>query len=130
MPETPDSAEEIKKIRFRLDSIESTQEVILRHNSREYLDEILKLFANDSELRQVYLAIDGRRTQAEIVTYLVDSGVKISQPTASRRMTVLAEEGLIEEIAVGPSGGVIWRRKDVIERVLRLSKALERNHGR
>ena len=126
MPETPESAEELKKIRFRLDSIESTQEVILRHNSKEFLAEILKVFANDEELKQVYLAVDGYRTQADIVTFLVDKGVKTSQPTVSRRMKILSDDGLIEEVGVTPSGGLVWKKKDVMERVLKLSRALER----
>ena len=123
MPETPESADELKKIRFRIESIESTQGIILRHNASEYRQEILRLFEGDDELRRVYLAVDGKRTQAQIVAYLNEVGPSISQPTVSRRMAKLEDEGLISKLDATPSG-VIWARKDVMERVLRLSRHL------
>lgn len=123
MAESLDTANEIKTIRLKIEAIESTQEIILRHNAREYREEITSLFKDDEELRRVYLAIDGKRSQAELVTDLNASGASISQSTVSRRMNKLEGEGLIQKVGGSPAG-VIWSKKDVIERVLRLSRHL------
>ena len=62
--------------------------------------------------------------KAEIVDAIVANGVRISQPTVSRRMALLEEEGLIEKVGVDPRG-VIWGKKAVLETALRLSRYLE-----
>jgi hypothetical protein len=124
MPETPDTAEEIQRIRFEVEALKGGQEVILRHYGPEILTEKLKLFEGDVELRRTYLAVNGKRTQAQIVTLLAAEGPPISQPTVSRRMTKLEQEGLIYQLGVAP-GGVLWQKNDIIERVLHLSRRLK-----
>ncbi len=123
MPESLETQEEIQKIRFKIESIEATQQLLMKKEARELLALLLPIFAQHSHLGDVYLAIDGTKSQAEIVEELNQKGVQISQPTVSRRMTTLEEEGLIEQRTAGQRS-VIWARKDVVERSLQLSKRL------
>ena len=88
----------------------------------------MALFDNTDKLAEVYLAINGERSQADIVGHLNNSGVTISQPTVSRRMAVLEQEGLIEKVGVGERG-VLWGKKQVVEKVLRLSRHLQRRQS-
>ena len=124
--ETPETAQEIQTIRFRIESIEGTQQLLLRSRAAEIREEIFsEVFAKHANLDQVYLAVDGTRSQAEIVEALNTLGIKISQPTVSRRLQVLIEEKLVEEVDLGPRG-VVLRKKEVVERGLKLSKHLAR----
>lgn len=124
MAETLETAHEIQTIRFRIESIEGTQQLLLRSRASEIRNEIIaEVFDKYANLAAVYLAVDGKRSQAEIVEALVAGGIAIIQPTVSRRLAVLLEEKLVEEVETGPRG-VSLRRKDVVERGLKLSKYL------
>jgi DNA-binding transcriptional ArsR family regulator len=124
MPETLETADEIKSIRFKIEAIESTQELLLRERAPHMRREILEVFARTPLLDVVYLAVNGQRSQAEIVDALAANGVAISQPTVSRRMDRLEQEGLIEKAGVG-GRGVVWSKKAVVERTLQLSRHLQ-----
>jgi len=123
--ETPDTADEIRTIRYKIESIETTQQLLLRERAPQLLAEISALFDSTDNLTEVYLAVNRERSQADIVDYLNASGVRVSQPTVSRRMAKLEQEGLIEKVGVGERG-VVWGKKEVVEKVLRLSYHLQR----
>lgn len=132
MTETLETAHEIQTIRFKIESIEGTQQLLLRSRAAEIRGEILsEVFAKHARLAEVYLAVDGKRSQVEIVEALQAAGLRISQPTVSRRLQVLMAEKLVEEVEAGPRG-IILRKKDVVERGLKLSKYLTvpRTNGR
>jgi DNA-binding transcriptional ArsR family regulator len=126
--ETLETANEIKTIRFKIEAIESTQQLLLRERAEQLREEILGIFASTRYLAEVYLAVDGNRSQGDIVDYLKSAGLEISQPTVSRRMGKLDEEGLIEKAGVGQRG-VVWRRKQLVEKVLKLSRHLTATSG-
>lgn len=122
VPETLDTADEIKTIRFRIESIETTQHLLLRGQSKELIKDLLWLFSRDRKLALVYLSLGKQRNQGEIVEHLKNAeGVAISQPTVSRKLSKLEEEGLIEKVGADASG-TRWGRKKVVEQVLRLSR--------
>ena len=129
MPETPETADDIRTIRYRIESIETTQHLLLRGQSKELMQELLELFAKDEHLEEVYLALDAPRNQAEIVEHLKATSTEISQPTVSRKLARLDEEGLIQREGASASG-LQWRKKTVVEKVLRLSRQLERQRQR
>jgi len=129
MADTPETADDIRTIRYKIESIETTQHLLLRERKAQLLDDLLDIFAKKENLSDIYLAVNGRRSQADIVDFLKKSGGTISQPTVSRGMTTLEEEGLIEKVGVGPRG-VLWGKKQVVEKVLRLSRHLEKESTR
>lgn len=126
MPETPETADEIQAIRFKLESIEGTQYLLLRERATEIREGIMRdVFDKYPNAKEVYLAINGRRTQAEIVKYLGSIGVSISQPTVSRMINLMEQEGLVEKVGFGERGGIILGRKRVIDDILKLGRYLE-----
>jgi hypothetical protein len=124
MPETEDTANEIKKLRLSVQNVESSLEMMLRHSAADFRKAKLALFSGDEELKAVYLAIDGRRTQAEIVELLLGTPTKPSQPTVSRRMNKLEDEGLISKVSASKSG-IVYQKNELLEKVLRLSRHLQ-----
>ena len=125
MTETLDTADEIKSIRYKIDAIEATQQLLLRKDAGEVVALILELFRDDSFLPSIYDALDGERTQKQVVEFLQKNGKECSDPTVSRRVRVLEEEGLIETVKVG-KGGTVWSKKRSVERGLRLTRELKR----
>lgn len=127
MTETLDTASAVQSILFRIESIEGTQHLLLQGEAEAILGKLLPLFADPANagLTEVYFSIDGKRSQAEIVEALKDTGFKTSQPTVSRRMALLVEHGLIEQVDLGKRGA-IFQRKKVVDTVLRLSSHLRK----
>lgn len=125
MPETPETASEIQEIRFRLEAIEATQNMLVRREAPELLKAFLQLFQETPDLKSVYLAVNGQDTQAQILERLHAAGVTMSQPTLSRRMDVLKDNGLIERVPSSKSGDVYEKNK-LVERMLRLSRTVEK----
>lgn len=125
MPESPETADDIRTIRYRIESIETTQHLLLRAEARELLAELLPLFEKDENLERVYLSLETPRNQGQIREILDQQGVEMSQPTVSRKLMHLNDEGLIEKHGAGP-GGVSWRKKEVVEKVLRLTRQISK----
>jgi len=119
MPESPETADDIRTIRFDIESIKTSQHLLLRSQSGQLLADLLAEFKKDDKLALVYLALDGLRNQDEIADHITAEGVGVSQPTVSRKIQRLDAEGLIE--LVPAPGGAAWARKEVVEKVFRLS---------
>lgn len=128
MPEDLDMSADVRSIRYDIDAIKTTQQLLLRKDAVQILElTILPLFldAKNALMATVYRYVDGMRSQTEIVTAMTSAGFGISQPTVSRRMATLDAEGLIERVNV-ESRGVVWRKKSEIESGLRLLEELNR----
>lgn len=128
MPDELEISADVRTIRYDIESIKTTQQLLLRKDADDILERtVLPLFrdAKNTLLASVYKYVDGTRSQAEIVSAMVGDGIRISQPTVSRRMATLIAEGLIEQVNV-ESRGVVWRRKPEIESGLRLLDELNR----
>ena len=124
MPETPETASDIQEIRFRLEAIEATQNLLVRGRSEEYTQKYLRFFEGHGDLAAVYLAVDGRRSQVEIIRVLESRGLKLSAMTVSRRIRELKDEDLIEP-ARSDNRGNVYAKNRLVERLLQLSKRLE-----
>lgn len=124
MAETLETAQEILTIRRKIEAIEGTQELLLRPVAAGVRKELFEeVFDKHKLLDEVYLAIDGSKSQAELLEALNEAGIEISHPTVSRRIGVLMEHRLVEEAEAGPRG-VILRKKESIEGGLHLSRHL------
>src|SRR5438034_6671398 len=106
MPESEETADEIQEIRMKLAAIEATQTLLVRERRDELLTLYKALFNEHPGLSSVYLAVDGNRTQVEIMKALATSGVEMSQPTLSRRVQILVDNGLIEAVSSHKAGKV------------------------
>jgi hypothetical protein len=126
MTETLETADEIRRIRDRVDGIEATERLLLTKDAPQVLDFLLKRFDQSGSrfLPAVYLAIDGKRSQTQLVRFLNQNARGASAPTVSRSVRVLRALGLIERVSAG-KGGVVWAKTSV-DGILGLTKALQK----
>jgi arginine repressor len=69
---------------------------------------------------QIYLALDGSRSQREVFEVLKAAGIETSEMTVSRAMGKMHTElGIIELVSAG--GSKVYRKGDESEAVLNLS---------
>lgn len=105
MPESDETQQDIKEMKWHVEKVDKKLNFILRGNG-DALERIAEVFRGDEKVAQVYLLIDGRRTQSEIV-----DEVDFSAPTVSRRIQDLSNNGLIQK--KGYDDGIIWERDEV-----------------
>ena len=128
MPESEDIFEEVKKIRWHQEAIDSNMELLTRAHGKEILNEIMIFFGNVPgkkkaiNLARVYLAVDGIRTVGEIATYL-----KMKQPNVSSDISRLMEMSLIEVKEVVKEGTIYKKRR--VDTLLRISQKLIKDFG-
>jgi len=123
MPETEDLFEEVKKIRWHQEAIDSNIELITRAHGKEILREIMDFFGNAPGKKKainrarVYVAIDGKKVVGKIANDL-----KLPFPYVSQEITKLKDMGLIEVKKVTKEGIIYKKRK--VDTLLRISQKL------
>ena len=77
----------------------------------------------DRLIGQIYLLLDGSRSQSDVVQALTDAGIETNPMGVSRRITKMhTDHGLIELVRLGVGGARIFRKHTKTETVLNLSK--------
>lgn len=113
-------------IHSRLGLIEGKINLVARAERQQILTVLEEAFRKDPLLAQIYLLLDGKRTQREIVAELEGHGVTPSQPTVSRRMTDLVNEyGIAEPRDAGGAATVLGKNR-ASEEILNLSRRARR----
>lgn len=125
MPESLDAYSELREIRARVEGIEHRQEMLVRAHSKEILNTIWQYIDKEETLGEVYLLIDGKRTQQDIIDALKAQGIEVSQPTVSRRLATLTSALGLIEVAERDGGGVRYRKSE-LDRILHLTPKVER----
>jgi hypothetical protein len=127
-----DTFNQIRLIRSRLESIEHSQEVLVRVEAPMIWASIEEAFGQDPALADVFLLVDGIRTQSQIVAALRAAGAAVvSDATVSRKVTRLREELHIIEVVVSPGQGIV-HAKSRLDRILGLTartQAWKRRQG-
>lgn len=122
MPESDELAIDIKEIRWRQESMDSSMDLLLKANKEAIMKEIALFFGSSKRRAQVYFTVDGKRT-----VKLIAKTLGMQSPNVSIELTKCFEEGLIERVA-GASAEVVWKKKR-IDKVLRISDSLRRKFG-
>ena len=117
MPESDELNAAIGHIKHKVDSMDQTLERLLRVNGKALISDLMEQFRADKMLKEVYLAIDGSRTQKEI-----SKSTGHSEPTVSRRIETLKDLDLIELIRSSNDGKVYQYTK--MEKLFKISKLL------
>jgi len=123
MPETEDIFEEVKKIRWHQEAIDSNIELITRAHGKEILREIMEFFGNVLGKKKainrarIFLAVDGKSSVGKIADDL-----KLKLPNVSTEITKLKDMGLIEVKEVTKEGIIYKKRK--VDTLLRISQKL------
>jgi hypothetical protein len=112
-------------IHSRLGLIEGKINLVARAERQQILTVIEEAFGKDPLLAQIYLLLDGKRTQREIVAELEGHGITCSQPTVSRRMTDLVTEYGIAEPRDAGAATVLGKNR-ASEEILNLSRRARR----
>jgi hypothetical protein len=128
MPESIDAFAELRAMRARLEGIEHRQEMLVRAHSDEILAAIWRYVDHDEMLGEVFLLVDGKRTQQDIVSALKTKGITASQPTVSRKLAKLNVELGLVEIGDRDAAGTVYMKSD-LDRILHLTSKVERRLG-
>ncbi|MEO6701018.1 MAG: hypothetical protein ABI140_14775 [Jatrophihabitantaceae bacterium] len=103
MPETPELFSEIANLRDQVDDMSRSVSAIARKSG--WKDDILQAMENDPTLARVFLLVDGRRTQNDMVAELARTGPTVSQKTVSRKLDNLIQDwDLVRRTTRGKEG--------------------------
>jgi len=108
-------------VHSRLGVIEGKVNLVARAERKHLLALLQETIRKDPLLGQIYLLLDGRRTQKEIHETLVAAGVRVSQPTVSRRMTLMETEHGIADLIQG-GNTTVYGKDAAMEKVLNLTQ--------
>jgi Fic family protein len=129
MSDTLETFSEIRQIRMRIEAIEHTQEVLIRAHREAIEKDIWEQMDRDSILAQVYLLVDGHRSQKDIVEAMREQGAAgASEPTVSRRLVKLCEMHFIELVDRTKSGNIY--KRTAIDRILGIARKLEKRRAK
>src|SRR5262245_46608318 len=125
MAESRDAFAELRSMRSRLEGIEHRQEMLVRAHADEILATVWNYIDSDEALGEIYLLINGARTQKQIVAELAKKGIKLDQSNVSRKLKrLMSELGLVEVSDRDASGAVL--RKSDLDKILHLTPKVER----
>ncbi|MGH2837904.1 MAG: hypothetical protein ACRDJY_06095 [Thermoleophilaceae bacterium] len=108
-------------IHSRLGTIEGKVNLAARANRERLLAELEQAVRKDPLLGQIYLLLDGNRSQLEVKEALAKFAITPSQPTLSRRMGDLATEHGVADLVEGGGKLVLCKDREA-ETILNLSK--------
>ena len=98
-------------IHSRLGTIEGRVTLIARAERKVILDALEELVRGDRLIGQIYLLLDGSRSQSDVVQALTDAGIETNPMGVSRRITKMhTDHGLIELVRLGVGGARIFRK--------------------
>jgi hypothetical protein len=121
VPTDEEIQEALTAIYSRLGLIDGKATLTVRANRVPILKALEDLVKKHSPLGQIYLLLDGKRTQTEIGQELKTLGLPDSHATVSRRIDIAVEHG-IAELVFDRGPGNVYRQDRIMESVLSLSK--------
>lgn len=127
MPESSDLFAEVANLRDQVDDMSRTVSAIARKSGVK--EDILEAMTRDPLLAEVFLLVDGERTQADIVQELAGKGRPATQPTVSRKLDVLMEDWDLVRKTSRSKAGTRYIRTSLAQD-LRIARALQSNGGR
>jgi hypothetical protein len=120
MPETPETFDEIRRLRVQVDDIGAMTETLVRSQGKELEATMMERFKKDATLKAVFLLVDAKRSQSEIV-----EKAEKSYATISSKIDILSEEMHLIELADQKKKGKIYKRTK-LDRILGISRKLEK----
>src|SRR4051794_1273666 len=120
-----DVQDAINAVNSRLARMEGQLNLLTRVHRPSALEALKDFVREKPLLGQVYLALDGKRTQDEIVAYLSQHGIETSRPTVWRRIEDLERKlGIATFVRSEPS--VIFRQSAEAESTLHASAEIRK----
>jgi hypothetical protein len=101
----------------RVGSVEGKVNLVARANRPGLLAELEETVSKTPLIGQIYLLLDGKRSQQDVLAALTAAGITTSQPTVSRRMGEMeTDHGIADVVKPGT-----YRRDPQMEQILNLS---------
>jgi len=112
---------DLLSIHSRLGAIEGKVSLVARAE-RDNLIKVLRSTVKEKPiLGQIYLLVDGRRSQKNIIEALGDHDIKITQGTVSKRMNeMVSEHGMIVIVSDGAS--TVYAKEPETQKLLNLTR--------
>jgi len=108
----------------RLSTIEGKVTLVARADRERILAVLEEVIQKMPIIGQMYLLLDGQRTQRQVLVELGRFGITSSEPTVSRRMSEMSSEYGIADLVTGGNSKV-YRKNREMEDVLNLSKRVK-----
>ncbi|MGY5863284.1 MAG: hypothetical protein RTV41_01655 [Candidatus Thorarchaeota archaeon] len=124
MPESEKLAENIEKMKWRLESIDSSQILMIKADRKKYLEVVKGVFGKSKAKVKVYRNIDGKRSQKKLA-----SDLGMDESNLSKEIRALREGGLIEVKQITKDGSHIYK-KTKWDRILSISKWLDKEFSK
>jgi len=106
----------------RLGSVEGKVNLVARANAPGLLKELKEVVDDSPLIGQIYLVLDGKRTQQQVVAALVDAGVTTSKQAVSRWIAKMeTEHGIVDLVKVG-----VYRQDPEMQKILNLSRKVRK----
>jgi hypothetical protein len=123
MPESDELFGEVGALRDEIEEQGAMLNALVRSSSPALRQTLVDAFEADPGLREVFRLIDGKRSQAQIVAELKNSGIKgTSRSAVSRHLDELVFDGLINRVG-RTKDGIVYR-KSRLDGALGISRAL------
>mgnify|MGYP000848138996 CR=1 FL=1 len=119
MAESDELSAAIGHIKYKVDSMDRTLERLLRVNGKAMLADYLEQLGLDPVLKQVYLEVDGSKTQQQIAEAIGKSNATVTGKTKR-----LEELDLIELVRYNNSGKIFQHTK--METIFKISRQLKK----
>lgn len=117
--------EALLAIHSRLGTIEGKVNLVARADREKLMAVLDQAIRENPLLGQIYLLLDGHKTQQDILIGLEESGISASQATISRRMDdLVAEYGVADVIQDRPKR--ILKKNKAAEDILNLTRKVRR----
>lgn len=125
MPSEEEIHNDLLAIHSRLGIIEGKVNLVARADRARILEILEETVRKQPLIGQIYLLLDGNKTQRNIQEKLAEIGISASEMTVSRRVTEMeTEHGIAEPIPRGPAK--MYRKDREMENVLNLSKNIRK----
>lgn len=122
MPSDEEIHSALLAIHSRLGSVEGKVNLVARANRPGLLADLEELVAKAPLIGQIYLLLDGKRSQQDVLAALTAAGITTSQQTVSRRMGEMeTDHGIADLVKLGT-----YRRDAQMEQILNLSKKIRK----
>lgn len=127
MPESLELFAQVALLRQEVEEHGAILSSILRSQAPHLREEILAAMRKDPTLAAILLAVDGQKTQGEILTLVAAQGHKSANLAGvSRRMERLANDFGLISLAKRRGSAKVYRRT-VLDKALRISRTVEKD---
>jgi hypothetical protein len=112
----------LNAIHSRLGAIEGKVTLGVRADQDRYLKALREIIRDQPLMGQVYLLLDGERSQRDVHQALKRAGINVGEMTVHRRMNKIEEHGLADLSDTADGAERVLRKDSAMESVLNLTK--------